>query len=165
MFDASARQQHDVGRRVAGHGVGDFLKFRQGPGQLEQDQGGPLQQAGAQREVFEAGADRQGLGVRPQRPFTGDEVMVDPDGVPAPSVSAPSVRAPYRSPTTARRAPGFSMPAASISRALSSRSLSVASQACRLAASTSGNLLSRAKRVSKLVSATRVVPPFLFGPG
>ena len=95
MFDAAARQQHDVGRRVAGDGVGDFLEFRQGPGQLEQDQGGALQQCGAQRELFEAGVDAQGLGVGAQRPFTGDEVLVDPDGV-GPGHQGAGVQGPVR---------------------------------------------------------------------
>ncbi len=89
MFDAAAREQDDVGRRVAGDGVGDFLEFRQRAGQLEQDQGGVSQELRAQREVFEACPDPQRRGVGPKCPFTGDEVLVDPDDGRCPGLRGP----------------------------------------------------------------------------
>ena len=67
------------GAGVAGDGVGNLLQFRQGLGQLEEHHGGPGQEPGAQRELFEAAGDAQLPGVVAERPLTGDEVLVHAD--------------------------------------------------------------------------------------
>ena len=76
VFDPAAGQEYDAGVGVAGDGVGNLVQFREGFGQLEEHDGGPRQELRSQRVLFKAAGDAQLRGVVPERPLTGDEVLM-----------------------------------------------------------------------------------------
>ena len=117
--------------------------------------------------MFEAAGDAQLPGVLAKGPFPGDEILVYA-GWAVPAAGGGGVerqgtegQGTVAVPHDGEFAAGVQGSGSEHVRGGIQESLSVASQACRLAASTSGNLPSREKRESRLLSATRELPPFV----
>ena len=154
MFDAPAGEQHGVLRRVAGNGVGNLLEFGERLGQLQQNDVRVRQQFRPQRQLLETapGRDRR----------------VQPTAL-CRSARSPVMRSWYTrtcgGPPRASEEPQRQRPVAVSDHGNPARrreelrcgiqqSVSVASHAWRLAASTSGYLRSLPRRCPRLFSAT-----------